>query len=258
MTTLLSTPSSLASSYTRTLATSLLTVRGSSSAGPSLPMHGRTHRVLIECSSQSRPTSDSRGTSPRGAPHGLSYGVACSIRSVCRRSKAVSYGPGPRKARLNARRRTACSRQTAAGCTYAPRPGSVPRRSGTSCPSINTTRSRSGLSERSRQPTQVRCGHARTRVRPDTVNATSPRYRTPRGVKHPTPSRKPPVRPPQPCSAGCPEGAGPVGGASCGSAAASGSALASAVSGRMSIRQPVSRAASRAFCPSLPMASESW
>ncbi len=30
------------------------------------------------------------------------------------------------------------------------------------------------------------------------------------------------------------------------------------VSGRMSIRQPVSRAASRAFCPSLPIASDSW
>jgi hypothetical protein len=32
----------------------------------------------------------------------------------------------------------------------------------------------------------------------------------------------------------------------------------SPVSGLMSIRQPVSRAASRAFCPSLPMASDSW
>lgn len=32
----------------------------------------------------------------------------------------------------------------------------------------------------------------------------------------------------------------------------------SAVSGRMSIRQPVRRAASRAFCPSRPIASESW
>jgi hypothetical protein len=30
------------------------------------------------------------------------------------------------------------------------------------------------------------------------------------------------------------------------------------VSGRMSIRQPVRRAASRAFCPSLPIASDSW
>ncbi len=56
MTTLLSTPISLASSYTRTLATSLLLGPGWSSAGPSL-LHGRTHRVLIECSSQSRPTS---------------------------------------------------------------------------------------------------------------------------------------------------------------------------------------------------------
>lgn len=59
MTTLLSTPNSLASSYTRTLATSLLLGPGAS--GPSL-LHGRTHRVLIECSSQSRPTSNSRGT----------------------------------------------------------------------------------------------------------------------------------------------------------------------------------------------------
>lgn len=38
---------------------------------------------------------------------------------------------------------------------------------------------------------------------------------------------------------------------------ASGSACAS-VSGRMSIRQPVRRAARRAFCPSRPMARESW
>jgi hypothetical protein len=30
------------------------------------------------------------------------------------------------------------------------------------------------------------------------------------------------------------------------------------VSGRMSMRHPVSLAASRAFCPSLPMARESW
>jgi hypothetical protein len=39
-------------------------------------------------------------------------------------------------------------------------------------------------------------------------------------------------------------------------AAAAGSGRST--SGRMSIRQPVSRAASRAFCPSLPIASESW
>ncbi len=34
--------------------------------------------------------------------------------------------------------------------------------------------------------------------------------------------------------------------------------FSSATSERMSIRQPVSRAARRAFCPSLPMARDSW
>ena len=41
-------------------------------------------------------------------------------------------------------------------------------------------------------------------------------------------------------------------------AARVGASGAGAASLRMSIRHPVSRAASRAFCPSLPMASESW
>jgi hypothetical protein len=41
------------------------------------------------------------------------------------------------------------------------------------------------------------------------------------------------------------------------SAASSDAGATGAPSERMSIRQPVSRAASRAFCPSLPMASES-
>jgi hypothetical protein len=36
------------------------------------------------------------------------------------------------------------------------------------------------------------------------------------------------------------------------------STIAGLVSDRMSIRQPVRRAASRAFCPSLPMARDSW
>jgi hypothetical protein len=40
--------------------------------------------------------------------------------------------------------------------------------------------------------------------------------------------------------------------------AASAGPAASAASDRMSMRQPVSRAASRAFCPSFPMASDSW
>ena len=41
-------------------------------------------------------------------------------------------------------------------------------------------------------------------------------------------------------------------------AAAAGPPPAVPPSGRMSMRHPVSRAASRAFCPSRPMASESW
>lgn len=79
MTTLLSTPNSLASSYTRTLATSLLLGPGAS--GPSL-LHGRTHRVLIECSSQSRPTSNSRNT----GPHGGSVRLALTVLPARHRS----------------------------------------------------------------------------------------------------------------------------------------------------------------------------
>ena len=43
-----------------------------------------------------------------------------------------------------------------------------------------------------------------------------------------------------------------------GEAAAGADLPAGSMSGRMSIRHPVKRAASRAFCPSRPMASESW
>jgi hypothetical protein len=46
---------------------------------------------------------------------------------------------------------------------------------------------------------------------------------------------------------------------SVGSTFAAGADLpAGSMSGRMSMRHPVKRAASRAFCPSRPMASESW
>ncbi len=40
--------------------------------------------------------------------------------------------------------------------------------------------------------------------------------------------------------------------------AADGTDSPATTSGRMSMRQPVRRAARRAFCPSLPIASESW
>lgn len=179
MTTLLSTPNSLASSYTRTLATSLLLGPGVS--GPSL-LHGRTHRVLIECSSQSRPTSNSRGT--RAARGSARRFLRCcrlnqcaqqlSVCSTYWRNAFTSSAPGARSALVNTRRRTAWSRQTSAGCTYAPRPGSVPRGSGTHASLITTIRSRSVLAARCLHPTQVRSGHARARVRPDTLKSTSP------------------------------------------------------------------------------------
>lgn len=103
--------------------------------------------------------------------------------STYRRNAITSSGPGTRSARGNARRRTAWSRQTGAGCTYAPRPGSVPRGSGTHLPSTATVRNSSILAARSRHPTQVRSGHARARVRPDTAKSTSPHRPHPCGAK---------------------------------------------------------------------------
>lgn len=85
--------------------------------------------VLIACSSSAHRNLDllpTRGgyQSRTVVPCDASYGVACS---TYRRNAAVSSAPGARSALTNARRRTARSRQTRAGCTYAPRPGSVPR-----------------------------------------------------------------------------------------------------------------------------------
>jgi hypothetical protein len=51
--------------------------------------------------------------------------------SRCARTREKSSGPGTRNARGSARRRSASSRQLKAGCSDAPRPGSRPRRSGT-------------------------------------------------------------------------------------------------------------------------------
>src|SRR5690606_30466179 len=53
-------------------------------------------------------------------------------------------------------------------------------------------------------------------------------------------------------------GVPPAAEAACGPAGAGSDCPAVSASLRMSIRHPVSRAASRAFCPSLPMASDSW
>ena len=81
----------------------------------------RAHRVLIAISTYFQLAGV---PGPHGVPYGTFYGVTCSTRW---RSASVSNGPGALNALWNARRRTARSRQTRAGCTYAPRPGSVPR-----------------------------------------------------------------------------------------------------------------------------------
>ncbi len=122
MTALLSTPNSLASSYTRTLATSLLLGPGCGrTVATSWAYSSRAHRVLIAISTYFQLAGVPE---PHGVPCDTFYGVSCS---TYRRNATTSSAPWTRSARGKARRRTARSRQTRAGCTYAPRPGSVPR-----------------------------------------------------------------------------------------------------------------------------------
>ena len=173
----------------------------------------------------------------------------------CDPHRAVSSGPGTRSARGNAERRSARSRHSGAGCSQAPRPGSRRRGSGVSTPCTTTTRNRPSADALVRHPTQVRTGpdgwslvrgggrtcrsRARVEGRCRSVAAAPARVLRTGGARRsgvdrrsgprPTPAPRRPRRAPR------------------GSASL-----------RMSMRHPVSRAASRAFCPSLPMASESW
>ena len=80
------------------------------------------------------------------------------------RNSLRSSGPSRRKARGNARRRSARSRHARTGCTCAPRPGLLALSSGTTrrggSSTYATTRRRSDFGARSRHPTQVRTGGA--------------------------------------------------------------------------------------------------
>lgn len=129
MTALLSTPNSLASSYTRTLATSLLLGPGyRRTVATSWAYSSRTHRVLIAISTYFRLARYLTAWGSVRYCFLSSYGAAyAAVFSTARRTSAVSSGPWTLRALGNARRRTARSRQTEAGCRYAPRPGSVPR-----------------------------------------------------------------------------------------------------------------------------------
>jgi hypothetical protein len=89
-------------------------------------------------------------------------GVDGTTSATKLRTGAGSSGPPRRSARVNARRRSASSRQLGTGCNHAPRPSHRWRGSGTThqTPSTSaaTTRSRTDRSSRSRHPTHVRMG----------------------------------------------------------------------------------------------------
>ena len=211
--------------------------------------------------------------------------------SIHRRTALTSSGPSNRKARGNARRRSARSRHPDAGCRCAPLPDVLPRSSGTTVeddPSTTaTTRSRSDFVARSRQPTHVRTGGTRL-IRPQSTGwrallANSDVGRgAPCGLHASTlvgggllghgvgtrlqrsrtetarvlQTARDQMHTPRFQRPGC------VGAAAAteagGVAGVSAPVGSGASSDRMSMRQPVIRAARRAFWPSLPMARESW
>lgn len=187
-TTLLSTPSSLASSCTRALpATALLTPRprGQVSRGDltraleAWSFQG-LHRVLM---------SVVLPCCPGEASHLTSGGSEC-CRARYSASGPVSTTPARRSARPKARRRSACARHAGSGCMFAPRPGRLRAGSGTTTPcSSATTRNNSEAGARPRQPTHVRVGDARhTTARVYRVRPGSPNYPYPNDQSQPRPS----------------------------------------------------------------------
>jgi hypothetical protein len=162
-TTLLGTPSSLASSCTRALpATGLLVSRpaghrstslASWTACSSLTLHCRLIRIDLPCRWDEH-TRVGMSANYRGSLDPRTYSV----------STDGSGGRATRTARANARRRSARSTHAMSRCTQAPRPGIRRRGSGTRTPSTTTTRSSSIAAARSRHPTQVRTGTVFTRA----------------------------------------------------------------------------------------------
>jgi hypothetical protein len=172
-------------------------------------------------------------------------------------SGAVSSEPETRSARENTRRRCASSKHARLGCRYAPLPGCRAWGSGTMPFPATTRRSKLDFAARALHPTQVRTGFF-------PVSGSSTRaviaylvYRVamsgvPGEVRVPGSSRPRDYASAEASAALAPSAVSAV------EARGAGAEAPTAPSERMSIRQPVSRAASRAFCPSLPMASDSW
>ncbi len=249
MISLLDLPSSFASSCTRALpATALLTVRPG----------GKTARPRVSCTGS---LLGLHGVLTTGRP---AFGVFWWIRS-CSGPPAAASAPdsaacppdwfgtrkartsvlsnatdGTRRARPNARRRSARSRHPTRGCNHAPLPGRRCRRSGISIPSTATIRSSVEAEAFSRQPTHVRCGPWPATPAEPAADADIEEipFRH-NGVGRDDIARpNPPSLPPRHTSGSPARGAvdqSRVGG------------TAGAASLRMSMRQPVSRAASRAF-----------
>ena len=191
----------------------------------------------------------------RGSAGGL---AESALRVTYSRTGVGSIGPDTRSARTNARRRCASSTQSGSGCNHAPRPGMRRRGSGTTgeiagaaspgATGITTMRSNSAAAARFRQPMQVRSGSAGPGGLTSTRNADG---RLPSTLRRPSPSLLPGRAPAASTASG--GGAAPVV-----ASADARRACSASESLWMSIRAPVRRAASRAFCPSRPIASESW
>jgi len=105
----------------------------------------------------------------------------------CRATALTSRATCSRRARPNALRRTASSKQSGVGCSHAPRPGirclgsgrSVTGEVSPASPSVAaTTRSRADQLSIPRHPTQVRDGSARSPVRSATGKSTAPQRET--------------------------------------------------------------------------------
>jgi len=189
---LLSTPNSLASSYTRTFATAL-PLLGPAGTGPVSRAGQRVlrpasasavhRRMLIGRSSQSQPALPGPGcpgpaahlpalptssTRPRPTrrPVGRDRADHCPATLPGRdwprysASLPVPSGPGIRSARANERLRCASSKHPWLGCRYAPRPGPRASGSGTISFPAATRRSKSDLATRAPHPTQVRIAGA--------------------------------------------------------------------------------------------------
>lgn len=254
MTTLLSTPNSLASSYTRTLATSLLLGPGyRRTVATSWAYSSRTHRVLIAISTYFRLA---RYLTARGSVPYFSFVSLCRLLDVPPETGGVERsldpeGPWERPAanRLietdhgGMHISTPAGQRTAIiGNAFAPDHHDAQQIVlGRSLPASHTGSLRA-------HPVMRPARHAQVYL-PAPTSPLRGKNRTVVVLIHTAPALR--QRGPARIHSTVPAGPGRAG-------QSRSVPCSCSVSGRMSMRQPVRRAARRAFCPSLPIASESW